>query len=382
MKNRVIARSVVCASCVLGANTLNAAEIDISGFASFVGGKTLNTNTLPNGDEPEVLIDPVDSTQNGERNDKAYYSEDLSFSPDTSYGLQIRADLSEGLTVTTLLSGKGTDNFQAEIDWAYLTYEINNNVKFHAGRKRLPFYYYSDFIDVGYAYHWVRPPVDIYTLPIKSYEGLGLSLAHVVGSWELSSQFLVGSGSEKNSLIGDLTMNSIVGAEVKAANSWLEVRSAYSVAEIFTRGTTTNEDNPINVTFFSASAHMEFSAFFLTAEFSEIATDEYIEVNPLSSIDSTPGYFVSMGYQLGDFTPHITFADTKTKQTGDLNPFLADLDAGTQTTTVGLRWDFHPSADFKFEYSSQKDTSDKQIIDLAGRANELDFISFGFDVIF
>lgn len=38
-------------------------------------------------------------------------------------------------------------------------------------RLRTPQYAHSDALDIGYSYPWVRPPVEMYNLPLDNYEG-------------------------------------------------------------------------------------------------------------------------------------------------------------------------------------------------------------------
>ncbi|WP_214279268.1 hypothetical protein, partial [Escherichia coli] len=43
-----------------------------------------------------------------------------------------------------------------------------------------PLYYYSDFLYIGTAYPWVRPPADVYGWPIYAYDGMN---AAYTGQW-------------------------------------------------------------------------------------------------------------------------------------------------------------------------------------------------------
>ena len=41
-----------------------------------------------------------------------------------------------------------------------------------AGRQRLPRFRYSDFLEVGHAYPWLRPPHAVYTATFSNDDGL------------------------------------------------------------------------------------------------------------------------------------------------------------------------------------------------------------------
>ena len=150
MKNKV---ALAIGSILLSSSAY--AEVNISGFASVVGGQVLDgTGVDEFGLGPTFLADyPL----------VGKYEEELTFNPDTLFGLQFSADLMDGLRATAQVVSRGADGYSASFEWAYLSYELNDNWTIQAGKKRLPLYYYSDFFDVGYSYVWIRPPSDNYT---------------------------------------------------------------------------------------------------------------------------------------------------------------------------------------------------------------------------
>ena len=79
-----------------------AVDIRWSGFGSLVGGVVVSDETLPNGKTTEFLTDPTMTDESS-----AYYQDTISFKPDTSFGLQIDADLTEGLRATAQLVTRG-----------------------------------------------------------------------------------------------------------------------------------------------------------------------------------------------------------------------------------------------------------------------------------
>ena len=160
------------------------AEINISGFASINAGKVLSGTGVPQyGVEPTFLADYPNVSA---------YTEDLSFSPESLIGLQVSGDLGEGLSVTGQLVARGVNDFEANFEWAYISYDINDNWTIQAGKKRLPLFYYSDFFDVGYAYVWMRAPADNYTWQVFNYKGVNLLYSGSVGDWGVSANIYTG----------------------------------------------------------------------------------------------------------------------------------------------------------------------------------------------
>jgi hypothetical protein len=137
--------SVAVAICAALATSYANAEVRINGFASIVGGKSLEDDRGRYG-----------------------YDDDISFKNESVFALQISADLQEKLSATAQIVARGNNDFDAEFEWAYLTYEFNDELQLSAGKMRVPFYRYSDFIDVGYAYRWVRPPESVYSIPFST----------------------------------------------------------------------------------------------------------------------------------------------------------------------------------------------------------------------
>ena len=81
------------------------ADIQINGFANLIAGMTL--------DDDESVYD---------------YDSDFSFDPASVFGLQVRGEVSDKLSATAQLVGRGRDDYDADFEWAYMTYVLNNNV--------------------------------------------------------------------------------------------------------------------------------------------------------------------------------------------------------------------------------------------------------------
>lgn len=363
------------------------AETTFNGYASFVGGLVVSETELPNGENSVYVADPGYAGTQVNLNQDAVYDSDLSFAPDSNYGLQIKSDLSDGLTVTALLTGRGATDFNTEIEAMYLTYDLTTSTALQIGRQRLPLYYYSDFFDVGYAYHWIRPPVDLYTNALINYDGA--SLTHK-GSFLFSSYKLrvyAGSSTNETSRFGSLASDSFVGINSEFSTDWLRLNASVLHGDFYTVGTPTDQDNSQSVTFGSVSTNITLGDFFALAELTYSGSSEEGAALALPSlpgqdlrvVDST-GFMSSIGYQLYDFTPHLSYS--KSLNSIELNPALPEQDNGRSSVTAGIRWDFHPSSSFKVEFTSTTDESSDLIIASSGKQLETDLVSFGYDVIF
>lgn len=77
------------------------ADVNISGFASVNAGKVLSGDGVPHyGVPPTFLADyPIVSA----------YTEEFSFEPESLFGLQVKADLSDGLSATAQIVARGAE---------------------------------------------------------------------------------------------------------------------------------------------------------------------------------------------------------------------------------------------------------------------------------
>jgi hypothetical protein len=149
------------------------AEVTLQGFASFVGGATLDS----------------DETYNG-------YEDKIEYDKNSVYGLQAVSDLGDGLTATGQIVARGSENYKPEFEWMYMTYNITPTLSAKVGRIRTPFYMLSEYLEVGYTYHWIRPPEELYAAQITNMDGASLLYNVPMGS--IDAQFAFSVGNRRN----------------------------------------------------------------------------------------------------------------------------------------------------------------------------------------
>jgi hypothetical protein len=166
MRIVTIIRSAIAIS-VLAASTVHAesSDLNIYGFMS-VGVGIL--------DSDKVTIEGFE----GEGN----------FKQDTILALQVSKQVNDKTTATGQLVSRGTDDYKTEAAWAFVSYQATEDLTARMGRLRIPFYYYSEFLEVGYAYNWVRLPSDIYNIPFSSFDGVDFTQRFSIGNLDNSIQ--------------------------------------------------------------------------------------------------------------------------------------------------------------------------------------------------
>ena len=359
--------SALAALFIVLCGAAQAGDVAISGFLSVGGG----------------YVDDEAHSRNG------YTEEDFTFDQDSLLGLQVSANISDKATVTAQITGRGKDDWQAETSWAYFAYQVTDNFQWRMGRVRVPFYFYSDFIDVGYAYAWISPPQELYSLPFDNIEGVDALWNTSLGSVDVLVQGYYGATHWVDSFSPDSTSRDQLGVVLQLSSGWFQGRLAHHQADV----------NSPNQDITDLSDAVAFAGFSANADQVKVEDDPFtfdgvavmmdsgrflagFEQTILESNDETPiakeirSYFMA-GVRFGDFLVHVTKSRRRDEAAdlssgipaGQANPVFGDTDtligildgltedqvSDTDAKTIGLRWDFTSSAAFKVEYTKQDD---------------------------
>ncbi|MCA1930021.1 hypothetical protein [Rheinheimera sp.] len=336
------------------------AAVDINGFASIKGGMALSSD------------------------DSLYgYDDDFSFKNESLAALQVKSDLGDKLSVTAQLLGRGADDWDVKFEWAFLSYDLSDSLRVNAGRLRTPFYKYSDFRDVGYAYDWSRVPQSVYGLGFDNIEGASLYHTTTLGNFDSSLQFIVGSYDGDTSIgsaVADAQIENITGV------AWELGQDGYSFRMAYLTGKTTfyvdQLDSP-------AGLYAQLTAFGLGAlaknldivdESSSFAgigfnidKNDWLVVSEItkakvedSFISDQESYYISLGHRFDNITPYVSFEKEDNKAKTEIyagvpsaSPIYApvaglvnSLETERNSINLGVRYDFHPSAAFKAQYTN------------------------------
>ena len=354
------------------------AEVKFNGFASIKAGMTSA--------EDENLY--------GYDNSVDYKNESL-------FALQAQSELGNDLSVTAQLVSRGSDDFSLEFEWAFLTYQINDEWRVNAGRLRTPFYKYSDFRDVGYAYDWLRTPQSVYDLGFDRISGASLYYNTSIRDMQSSMQFIYGAYDGDVTLQGVMSptkIDDIYGVTWELSQDWFGMRMAYLRGDVtiqadafnplFAALNATGQASVIKAidfdkdagSFFGFGLNFDNNDWLTVFEYTFVSVDDSFYANQDS-------YYLSLGHRFDKFTPYVSFEwdDDEIKpeiyeampNAHPLKSTVAGLVASrrvdSSTANVGFRYDFHSSAAFKFELTKAKDR-------LTMHRDNL--VSVGVDVVF
>jgi hypothetical protein len=288
--------------------------------------------------------DPEISNQNLAFNDH------ISFDSDSIAGLQSRFIVSDNADLTLQLVARAADDWQLEAEWAFLRYQITDNLSFRSGRLRLPVYLFSESLEVGFSYPWVRPPTEVYSLPISNYEGIDLLYSTTLGDWTQQLQVFAGNDNDD-----DLQADRLFGGNLTLNSGPWTFRAS---ASDFAFEIDTSEFSTVQRTEDDGGSYYTLAGMYDNGEWllvSEISTFDSNQTNIFR--DSDAGYITVAKY-MGAWTPHLTFAKSYT--TSEPEPYdlfgipgiSSELLTFTGTSyTTGLRYNLTASSSVKLEWT-------------------------------
>jgi hypothetical protein len=290
--------------------------------------------------------------------------EGFQFDRESLVGVQIKKEFSPTFSATAQLVMRAhnpNEGSRPTVDWAYLTWQpvADSNWTFQTGKFRIPLYYYSDYLYIGYAYPWVRPAPDVYGWPIYAYKGANASYRTQLGESDWAATFHAWTGGYTqhddayDTLIYYTTPTNeswkkIMGASVTANNGVFDVRLMYMRYKDSTwQGSGAARVNLIedqSTKIMGVSANMDYKNWLIKTE-----VDRYEQVDASKGLNGIYKYALAgVGYQYGAWTPMVTMSRYRTV----LEPI-----EGRNTRYLSLRWDFMKNTALKAQYDITKDKS-------------------------
>lgn len=284
---------------------------------------------------------------NGQTND-SWRGDQLS-----KFGAQLSYGLTDSVGVTVQATAKAQqDEWKANLEWAYLSWQTTDQLMLRAGRLRSPVYMYSESLDVGYSYPWLRLPDEVYSqVQVTNYEGLDAVYTVPLSYGSVTFQLAGGQAKNRDYYAYDdefdIDYDKLFGASVSlATNQFGTLRIGYVEADI-----TTDITGTVN-NYLTGNPNDNLSLLVLDKEkgkFTSIGyqydngtwvsnnewTSRMIENDGLEAIDS---FYLMGGRRFGDFLPHVTYAQL-------------DDNGGRQSSwTLGLNYQAAPTVVVKGEY--------------------------------
>ncbi|WOC79515.1 hypothetical protein RTE98_03050 [Stutzerimonas frequens] len=325
----------------------------------------------------------------------------------SKFGAQLSYGITDTLGVTVQATAKAQqDEWKANLEWAYLSLQANDQLMLRAGRLRSPVYMYSESLDVGYSYPWLRLPDEVYSqVQVTNYEGVDAVYTMPLSYGSVTFQLAGGQAKNRDYYAYDeqfdIDYGKLFGASVSlASNDFGTLRIGYVEADI-----KTDISGTVDATALGFGASEPLSLLNLDKEkgkFTSIGyqydngtwissnewTSRLIENDGMEAIDS---FYLMGGRRFGDFLPHVTYAQL-------------DDNGGRQSSwTLGLNYQAAPTVVIKGEYKrvdtkngydgvftrNAQEVFDNAAYDLSGgavgapaRNYDGDIVSVGVDFVF
>jgi hypothetical protein len=323
---------------------------------------------------------------NSEQSSYAGYDEDASIRPNSLIGLQGEWQLDSqfsliGQGVATASNSRGSD-----IEWLYLKYHYNNNWQVKLGQLNTPFFLYSDVQDVGYAYHWIQLPVEVYTdFMFKKFRGGSIRYTSVGEETTFDVEAYYGSMKDNIQIkdaVYDIDLDMLAGLVAKLSYSKFRFTASYHTGKYDIK-------IPQLITLKSALSLIGFND--LAADFSTAGEAEYLQFgvsyddlnffarSELTFTKPSPrtisdynSYYVMAGYIVEPVSIYASFAQRVSDTSSiintvpkGINPVFDQLSYAvdsaangfsidSKSLSVGARWDTDYNIAYKVEIKQIK----------------------------
>ena len=343
-------------SAVLGSLIVNAPvnALEFDGFLT--AGFSVHNQSQTNGSKVTYLDEITD---------------DVTFMQDSKFGLQMTADVAEDMQVVAQILASAEDkNYQMDIEWAYLDYSLNESTSLRLGRIKQPVFLISDYLEVGYAYPWIRPPAEAYSnMPVDSIIGVELLYQTNIGDMRLAVQPYFGSNTEAVPGVNnvDFFADNYIGIAVRLENPSFTFQLSTFHTDVSTVDSNANPTlNSEGTALLSvASFSMDVANIVAYAEYTtrDIKADQDTLNSGFNAVPfdalfaDQDGYYVTLGYRMGKYLPHITYASSDSDPMGafvcsgaTLNTCSPSQGARQDSITLGMRYEINDSTALKMEY--------------------------------
>lgn len=364
----LLALSIAAALAATTAQAQN--NVQISGFGQIVAGTVIDGGRNP---ATGIVSFPG-----------AAYDDGIDFQPESLFAVQARGAINEQWSATAQIVARGNDDFSPEFAWAFVGWEGGNGWSAKFGRQRLPLYRYSDFLEVGFAFPWLRVPTAVYNLDFSNYDGVSVGFSTAHGDWFTSLQGIGGRLRDDvefgTGVTAEADLDSLFGfaAETTYAD-WLTLRASYFSAEA-------TLDIPALNPLFGALRANGFGAVAARLDFDadtsnfwgvgvEINHGNWLLIGERIGVESADSFlsdrsefYLTVGHRFGNLLPTVTYGRRDNEAKTDIPGLLPALPAlaalrGSVTQLVmseaiddtywsyGLRWDFARNLAFKADYT-------------------------------
>jgi len=296
--------------------------------------------------------------------------------------LDVKLDPRWSAVVQVIVEQRFDLSYRPRVEWANVKFQATPDLALRVGRIALPVFVAADYRKIGYAYPWVRTPVEVYGgVPITNSDGADLSYRWRAGGFKHTTQALFGrthvgvtdtTSVDAHAIVG-LSHTAEIGAttvRVSALDARLDTNILRPLFDGFRQfgpagAAIADKYDVVNkrYTVLAASFNYDPGNWFLMAEGGTSNGHSYLA--------RSSGLYASAGYRTGNFTPYVTYArvDARSPTTdpglslaglpppyaaaaAQLNGGLAQVlktIASQTSVNAGVRWDVRANMALKLQ---------------------------------
>ncbi len=299
-------------------------------------------------------------------------TEQSSFDNLSRYGIQFLYEVNADLDATIQIVGRGSNEYDPETDWAYLNYRLTEGLAAKMGKIRLPFYLFSDSIEVGYTYPWITPPISIYrdernnVYSMANISGIDISHNTEIGeNYNLTAQLVGGSNAKEAPLTNPVTgesgsiennLDNLMGLNLSfGSDTWmikltlLNGKTSLQPSSTSLLAPYSNDQmKDLDTVWQDAAFKYDNGSLLLLMEsiLFKYDTDKFFPIN-------ISGNYATIGYRfMQRFLPHVTWSEYEFKADTTHPQLGFNIPYGTKETSsiVGLRTEIGEAISLKIEY--------------------------------
>ncbi len=287
-------------------------------------------------------------------------------------GLRIETDINERTGAVFQILASGQNDYDAELQWAYLSYDLNPDLVWRAGRLVLPTYMHSQYTQASYAYPWIELPSQVYgTLPVNTMEGMDLTWGFSTGNVSHALNVTWGT-AEVPTEIGQYVVNNQASLNLKSFIGNLSTRVSYSIGQTDLELPDLSGFGGPNLApysldgsfgyFASVGGQYDNGSLLIISEVIQLGVN-----SPYSWFPTQSAAYVTTGYRIGRLLPHLTWSAVETDvdnrcaaspDPATCGSLVMQNMARSKSWTLGARFDLDTGIALKAEASSYYDFSD------------------------
>ena len=292
---------------------------------------------------------------------------------DNRVGAQMTLNFNSDLSfiLQSLIRRNGEDQVHPQTTWAYLRWRPNEHWETRLGRIRQPLFLITEEFDVGYAWPWVRPPVELYGLAGEStwVDGGQLRYRMPLGDYTFSIDSHYGQFSLDRDPYYKLKNTYSTGVAVSLSDANLTLRASVVQAHVQLDAPRLQglqaliyQQNPQVADDYAVDdiPKQNYANLGLRYEDGDwLVMSEYVRLwLNTRSLPDKQAYYLTVGHVFGDWTPYITYARQDVlsslheyrltgRAAAATNALLANNNTDQHTYSAGVRWDFSPGMALK-----------------------------------